>query len=201
MRSILPRAIEVLTAALFAIAPAAASGQDTDARVDSIEELSEGYRCRSVEMPELTLYHNWRGGERSALWSGPAREPGGNDITIRVAFFPEVDRPAVPAGEVLGFVLEMPQKPLRDTPRTVQLRLDGIAQPAIRFEMGGSVREWSLTTPEHQRKELAERLASVSIVDLDFADASGAPLARFSFDVRRLRRVPEVLQSINWSCR
>jgi GTP-dependent phosphoenolpyruvate carboxykinase len=102
---------------------------------------------------------------------------------------------------VLGFVLDMPQKPLRDTPRTVQLRLDGIAQPAIRFEMGGSVREWSLTTPEHQRRELAERLAAVSIVDLDFADASGAPLARFSFDVRRLRRVPEVLQSINWSCR
>jgi hypothetical protein len=201
MRSILPRAIEAALAAALLTGFAPAASAQEEARVDNIEELSDGYRCRAREMPELTLYHDWRGGDRSALWTGPAREAGGNDITIRVAFSPEVDRPSVPEGAVLGFVLNMTQKPLRDTPRTAQLRLDGIAQPAIRFEMEGSVREWSLTTPDHQRKELAARLMTVSIVDLDLADASGAPLGRFSWDIRRLRRVPEVLQSINWCCR
>ncbi len=54
---------------------------------------------------------------------------------------------------------------------------------------------------ERQRGELAERLMRASIVEVDVTDGAATPLGRFSWDVRPLRRAPELLQVINWSCR
>ena len=188
--------------ALFAAAlflPAAASAQD-DARVDDVVETSDGYKCRAHEMPELTLFHDWRGGDRSAVWEGRAREAGSGDLRIRIGFHPQVDRPSIAAPSLLGFQFDMPRTPLRARARSAHLRLDGISDPIV-LEIEGNESWLSLAVAERQREELAQRLMGVSIVDIDLVDASGAPLGRFSWDVRRLRRVNEVLQIINWSCR
>ena len=68
------------------------------------------------------------------------------------------------------------------------------------LEIQGDQKYVSIAVVERQRQELAERLMKVAIVEIDLVDATGAPLGRYSWDVRRLRRSNEVLQVINWSC-
>lgn len=185
---------------LAALIPAAAAAQEGDARVDDVVETSDGYKCRAHEVPELQLWHDWRGGDRSAIWEGSAREAGGADMRIRVGFSPQVDRPSYAEPRMLGFELSMPRTPLRAPAKAAHLRLDGIADPtALLIE--GDTKYVSLTVIERQRQELAERLMKVSIVEVDLTDALGTPLGRYSWDIRRLRRVNDVLQVINWSCK
>lgn len=186
-------------AALTAACPAAA--QDGEARVSDVIETSDGYRCRALEMPELSLSHDWRGTDRSASWEARAREAGAGDPRIRVAFRAPADSPTSALGSMQGFTFDMRRAPLRAPAKSALLRLDGISEPAVRFEIQGSGTSLGVAVVERQREELAARLMSVSIVELDLVDASGASLGRFSWDVRRLRRVEEVLQVINWSCR
>ena len=191
----------LLAAALFiALLPAAASAQDLDSRVDDVVETSDGYKCRAHEMPELSLSHDWRGGDRGATWEGSAREASGADMRVRIAFSPQVDRPSYAEPRMLGFELSMPRAPLRAPAKTAHLRLDGISDATV-LEIAGDVKYLSIAVVERQRQELAERLMKVSIVEIDLVDATGAPLGRYSWDVRRLRRANEVLQIINWSCR
>lgn len=191
----------LLAASLFiTFLPAAAAAQDLDPRVDGVVETSDGYKCRAHEMPELSLSHDWRGSDRSATWEGGAREASGAEMRVRIAFTPQVDRPTYAEPRMLGFELAMPRSPLRAPAKSAHLRLDGIADATV-LELAGDVKYVSITVVERQRQELAERLMKVSIVEIDLVDATGAPLGRYSWDVRRLRRANEVLQIINWSCR
>ena len=185
---------------LALLIPAAASAQESDPRVDDVVETSEGYKCRAHEMPELSLSHDWRGGDRSAIWEGRARESGAGDLRLRFAFQPQVDRPSVAEPRVLGFELAMPRTPLRAPAKSAHLRLDGIAD-ATSLTIEGDQKYLSLIVPDRLRCELAQRLMSVSIVEIDLVDALGTPLGRYSWDIRRVRRANEVLQVINWSCR
>ncbi|MCW3847672.1 hypothetical protein OF829_10500 [Sphingomonas sp. LB-2] len=187
-------------AALAVLLPATAHAQEADPRVDDVVETSDGYKCRAHEMPELSLSHDWRGADRGAIWEGRAREAGAGDYRIRVAFHPQEDRPSVAAPALLGFEFNMPRTPLRAPAKSAHLRLDGIAD-ATPLQLEGDPTYLSLAVAERQREELAQRLMAVSIVEIDLVDASGAPLGRYSWDIRRLRRSNEVLQVINWSCR
>lgn len=193
--------MRILLAAAALTAALPATAQESEARVSDVIETSDGYRCRALEMPELSLAHDWRGGDRSAVWEARAREAGVGDPRIRVAFQAPPDRPSAALGSMQGFVLDMRRAPFRAPAKSALLRLDGISEPAVRFDIEGSATSLSVAVVERQREELAARLMSVSIVELDLVDASGASLGRFSWDVRRLRRVEEVLQVINWSCR
>jgi hypothetical protein len=185
---------------LALLIPVVASAQEADARVDDVVETSDGYKCRAHEMPELSLSHDWRGGDRSAMWEGRARETGVGDMRLRVAFSPQVDRPSVAEPRMLGFELAMPRTPLRAPAKLAHLRLDGIAD-ATALIIEGDAAYVSLIVPDRLRGELAQKLMSVSIVEIDLVDALGTPLGRYSWDVRRVRRANEVLQVINWSCR
>ena len=189
----------IATAALAVLFPAAASAQE-DPRVDDVVETSDGYKCRAHEMPELSLAHDWRGSDRSATWEGNARETNGAEMRVRIAFTPQVDRPTYAEPRMLGFELSMPRAPLRAPAKSAHLRLDGIADATV-LEIQGDQKYVSIAVVERQRQELAERLMKVAIVEIDLVDATGAPLGRYSWDVRRLRRSNEVLQVINWSCR
>lgn len=197
MRSILPRAIEAILFAAALLIPAAASAQE-EARVTDVTETSDGYKCRALDMPELQLSHDWRGGDRSALWEGPAREANGSDMRVRLGFSPQVDRPTFAEPRLLGFELTM-RTPLRAPAKLAHLRLDGSAQAAV-LELQGSERYVSITVGERQRGDFGQRLMGTAIIEIDLVDALGTPLARYSWDVRRARRVNEVLQVINWSC-
>ena len=193
MRFLFPAAL------LAMLIPAAAFAQE-EPRVDDVVETSEGYKCRAHEMPELSLSHDWRGGDRSAVWETNAREANGSELRVRIAFVPQVDRPTYAEPRMLGFDLAMPRSPLRAPAKSAHLRLDGISDATV-LEVGGDQKFLSVAVVERQRQELAERLMKVSIVEIDLVDATGAPLGRYSWDVRRLRRANEVLQVINWSCR
>jgi hypothetical protein len=187
-------------AALLLSQPLSAVAQEADARVTDVVETADGYRCRAQDMPELSLSHSWRGADRSATWEGRAREAGTGDPRIRIGFTPQVDRPSVAVASIPGFQFDMRRAPLRAPAKSAQLRLDGIPN-ATRLDVEGDARWFSVIVVERQREELAARLMSVSIVDIDLVDATGAPLGRFSWDIRRLRRAEEALQVINWSCR
>lgn len=191
--------LSIAAVLLAATAPAFAA-QEADARVTEVVETSDGYKCRAQDLPELSLSHSWRGGDRSATWEGRAREAGNGDPRIRIAFAPQVDRPSVAVASIPGFQFDMRRAPLRAQAKSAQLRLDGIPN-ATRLDVEGSASWFSVIVVERQREELAARLMSVSIVDIDLVDASGAPLGRFSWDIRRLRRTEDMLQVINWSCR
>lgn len=193
--------MRILLTALALTAACPAAAQDGEARVSDVIETSDGYRCRALDMPELSLSHDWRGGDRSALWEGRAREAGAGDPRIRVSFHAPADRPSSAVGSMLGFQFDMRRAPLRAPAKSALIRLDNIADPTIRFEIQGSAASLGIAVVDRQREELALRLIGVSIVELDLIDASGASLGRFSWDIRRLRRVEEVLRVINWSCR
>lgn len=190
----------IAAAALAVLTPTAAPAQESDARVDDVVETSDGYKCRAHEMPELSLSHDWRGGDRNATWEGSARETSGAEMHVRVAFTPQVDRPSYAEPRMLGFEFAMPRTPLRAPAKSAHLRLDGISDATV-LEVAGDQKYVSIAVVERQRQELAERLMKISIVEIDLIDATGAPLGRYSWDVRRLRRANEVLQIINWSCR
>ncbi|MBO9713744.1 hypothetical protein [Sphingomonas sp.] len=186
----------LLAAALLAGAPP----QDGGLRVTDVAESSDGFSCRARELPELRLSHDWRDGDRAASWEMGAREAGGNDMRIRAAFTPD---PAAPFGTVsllMGFQLDFDRTPLRAAPVVAHLRIDGKPDASV-LTLEGSRSSVSLVVLERQRADLAQKLMRASIVEIDLVDATAAQLGRFSWDIRGLRRAPELLQILNWSCR
>lgn len=188
-----------ILAALAIAAPAAA--QETDIRVTEVSESSDGFSCRAQALPELRISHDWRDGGRGAGWTSQARDVGSADeLRFNVAFSPSDTAPFGTASGVTGFSLQF-SKPLPRPATTAHLRIDGTADPSAILLLDGDTRFLSVAVGERQRSTLAERLMRASILELDLADASGAPLRRLGWDVRKLRRAPQLLQLINWSCR
>lgn len=183
----------------LALLPAPAHAQDA-ARVTDVVESSDGFSCRAKDLPELLITHDWRDADRHASWEVPAREAGGNDIRIRATFTPDPDQPYGTAAALVGFQLDLDRAPLKAAPADAHLRVDGKPEPVV-LEVDGSRTSVAVGVIERQRADLAAHLMRASIVELDLVDASAAPLGRFSWDVRALRRAPPLLQVINWSCR
>lgn len=185
-------------AALLAASPAAAQGADT--RVDDVSEGSDGFSCRAHALPDLHILHDWRGAERSASLDIAGRDTSTGTQRMRVVFRPDADAPFGTATEVLGFQLALDRVPLRAEAKAAHLRIDG-KPDATPLAIDGDRTSLSLAVLERLRGDLASALMKASIVEIDLTDATAAPLGRFSWDVRPLRRAPELLQIINWSCR
>ena len=186
-------------AALTAAMPAAA--QQIDTGVEDVAETSDGFTCRPHAIPELRMSHDWRGGDRAAAWDLPSRDTAAGDLRLRVSFRWEQDAPnGGVVASVSGFGLDLDRTPLRAAAQAAHLRIDGKPDP-LQFRLEGDRNALSLAVPERQRDELAARFMSASIIEIDLVDAAATPLARFSWDVRGLRRARELLQAVNWSCR
>lgn len=185
-------------AGLLAASPAFA--QRIDTRVDDVAENADGYSCASHAYPGLHLIYDWRGTDRSASWDFPARESEAGDLRMLTAFQPDLDKPFGTATSVLGFQLTLTRASLAANPHAAHLRVDGKPDGTV-FDLTGDRKSLTLSIVERQRQDLAERLMDANIVEIDLIDASGAQLGRFSWDVRSLRRAPELLQLINWSCK
>jgi hypothetical protein len=184
-------------ALLFAARPAFAQ---IDTRVDDVSESSDGFTCRAHALPDLILNHDWRDSNRSATWSLPARETDPGDLHMRADFEPDLDAPHGTSVSIPGFQLDLTRTPLRADAQSAHLRIDG-APDATLLHVGGDRHSLSLSILDRQRADFGQRLMTASIVEVDLDDAAGAQIARFSWDVRSLRRAPEWLQLINWSCR
>lgn len=185
-----------ILAALAIAAPSAA--QETDTRVTDVTESSEGFSCRAQALPELRIAHDWRDAGRSAGWASQARDVG-DQLRFNVSFSPNDTAPFGTASSVTGFSLQFSNRLARPA-ATAHLRIDGTPEAAVLL-LDGDTQFLSVAVAERQREPLAERLMRASILELDLADASAAPLRRLSWDVRKLRRAPQLLQLINWSCR
>ena len=185
---------------LAALAAAPAAAQQADTGVEDVAETSDGFTCRAHAIPELRISHDWRGGDRAAAWDMASRDTAAGDLRLRVSFRGDQDAPYGVAASVSGFGLDFDRAPLRSAAAAAHLRIDGKPDP-LQFHVEGDANSLSLAVPERQRDELAARFMNASIVEVDLVDASAAPLGRFSWDVRGLRRARELLQTINWSCR
>ena len=185
---------------LAILLPAPALAQGTDSRVQDVVESADGFSCRAQALPPLRIVHDWRDGDRGATLELPGREAGGADLRMRASFRPDDAEPFGTFSSVLGFQLDLPRTPLRAAPRLAHLRIDGTPD-ATMLEVEGDKSSVTVAVTERQRPDLARRLMRASIVEIDLVDASAAVLGRFSWDVRNLRRAPELLQIINWSCR
>jgi hypothetical protein len=185
---------------LAVLLPAPALAQGTDSRVQDVAESPDGFSCRAQALPALRIAHDWRDGDRAATLELAGREAGGADLRMRAAFRPDDAEPFGTFSTVLGFQLDLPRTPLRASPRIAHLRIDG-APDATVLDVEGDASSITVAVAERQRPDLARRLMHASIVEIDLVDASAAVLGRFSWDVRNLRRAPELLQIINWSCR
>lgn len=187
-----------ILAALMAATPALA--QEAVVHVMEVTESADGFSCRTRALPDLRLSHDWRDGARAAAWTSQARDVGTADaLHFSVAFAPNDAAPFGTASRVTGFSFEF-RPPLPRPAATAHLRIDGAPEAPV-LVLDGDARFLSVAVGERQREALAERLMRASILELDLADASAAPLRRFSWDVRKLRRAPQLLQLINWSCR
>jgi hypothetical protein len=172
----------------------------TGMHVIDVVESSEGFACRARDLPDLRIAHDWRDGDRGASWTFRGREEGLNALRMSVTFRPALERPRGAEAMVLGFQLDL-AKPLVAVPAAAHLRIDGRPDAMILVLDDPTPRSVSVALLDRLRGPLADRLMSASVVALDLTDASGAPLGRYSWDVRALRRAPELLQLINWSCR
>lgn len=193
MRSILFLALAVATPAI---------AQDAENRMTGVRETDDGYACHAVALPDLNLTHDWRGGDRSAWWHMPARDAGAGTQEMLVNFAPNDGAAFGTETTVRGFQLEMPANPLSAKPKSAHLRIDGIADATMLTvdpELSDT-KSVTIAVLERQRSLLATRLMSASIVEIDLTDATATTLRRYSWDVRKLRRAPELLQLVNWSC-
>jgi hypothetical protein len=186
--------------ALASATPAAAQGDDS--RMTDVRQTDDGYACHAVSLPELNLSHDWRGGDRSASWHLPARDAGAATLEMLVSFTPNDSAAFGTETMVRGFILETAGAPLTAVPKAAHLRIDGIADATI-LTIDPDLadpRTFTVSVIERQRTPLADRLMTASILELDLTDATATTLRRYSWDVRKLRRAPELLQLVNWSC-
>jgi hypothetical protein len=190
----------VLLTALCIATPAAAQGEES--RMTDVRQTDDGYACTAAALPGLNLSHDWRGGDRSASWHMPARDPGAATLEMLVSFAPSDTAAFGTETSVRGFVIETPAAPLSAPPKAAHLRIDGIADStslAIDTDFSDA-KSVTVSVLERLRTALANRLMTASIVELDLTDATATTLRRYSWDVRKLRRAPELLQLVNWSC-
>lgn len=191
-----------LIAGLLALLAAPAAAQDTGTRMTDVHQTDDGYVCTAASLPGLSLSHDWRGGDRSASWRMPARDPGAATLELLVSFTPNESATFGTETAIRGFLIETPAAPLSTTPKAAHLRIDGIPDATVLMIDPELTDPKSVTVSliERQRTVLAERLMTASIVELDLTDATATTLRRYSWDVRKLRRAPELLQLVNWSC-
>jgi hypothetical protein len=189
-----------LVAALILALPAAA--QSDDARMTDVRQTDDGYACTAAALPGLNLSHDWRGGDRSASWHMLARDAGAASPEMLVSFTPSDGAAFGTETMIRGFLIETAAAPLSATPRSAHLRIDGIADATVLTVDPdlADPKSFAISVIERQRTSLADRLMSASIVELDLTDATATTLRRYSWDVRKLRRAPELLQLVNWSC-
>lgn len=180
--------------------PVPAPALQVDTGVEEVSESSDGFGCRAHGLPELRIAHDWRDANRRATLDLQSRDIRAGDLRFRASFVPDPDLPFGTAAQVRGFQLELAHVPLRAEPRGAQLRIDGVPDATL-VSVEGDRRSVTVAVIERLRAELADRLMRANIVELDLNDASGVPLARYSWDVRPLRRAPAQLQVLNWSCR
>lgn len=191
----------ILAASFLALLATPAVAQRIDTRVDEVIETSDGFFCRSHAYPELRISHDWRGGDRAAIWTGQARDSGATDtLHLSARFDPSDSAPFGVAASIPGFQLDLNANPLVRTPRAAYLRIDGVPDPTP-LSVDGDRNSVTIAVVERLRTVLADRLMTASIVEIDITDGSVSPMRRVGWDVRKLRRIPELLQLINWSCR
>ncbi|MES2444106.1 MAG: hypothetical protein V4574_14860 [Pseudomonadota bacterium] len=193
------RALFLLAALAF---PTLAAAQGADTHMIDVRQTDEGYACRAAALPELNLSHDWRGGGRSASWHLPARDANAAALEMLVAFTPDDAAPFGTESVIRGFLLETAGAPLPARPRAAHLRIDGIPDATI-LSVEPDLSDPTILTVsviERQRTLLAQRLMNAAIVELDLTDATVTTLRRYSWDIRKLRRAPELLQLVNWSC-
>lgn len=178
---------------------AALAAQTDDLHMTDVRQTDEGYACRAAALPDLNLSHDWRGGARSAWWHMPARDAGVAELAMLVAFAPNEGAAFGTETSIRGFVLDTAPAPLSAAPKAAHLRIDGIADATV-LTVTADSRSLTVAVLERQRTALAERLMHAAIVELDLTDATATSLRRYSWDVRKLRRAPELLQLVNWSC-
>ena len=195
-----PTLLGAFLAALAIAAPAAA--QDAGNRMTDVRQTDDGYACTAASLPGLNLSHDWRGGDRSAWWHMPARDAGAATLELLVSFAPNESAAFGTETNVRGFLIETPAAPLSAKPKSAHLRIDGIDDAtSLTVDTDASdTKSVSVSVIERRRVALAERLMTASIVELDLTDATATTLRRYSWDVRKLRRAPELLQLVNWSC-
>lgn len=192
--------LTIAAAAAVALAQPAAA-QRIDMRVIDVVESPDGFTCRSHALPELRIAHDWRGTGRSAGWTFRARESRpGDQLHMSVAFAPAEERAFGVGVRVSGFALRV-----AGLPRPVasaRLRVDGTDNPTpVRVDSDpADPAAVSLALVDRHREAFADRLMSASDVEIELVDAAGESLRRYSWEVRRLRQAPELLQLINWSC-
>ena len=118
------------------------------------------------------------------------------------AFAPDDAAPFGTETRIRGFLLDTTAAPLSTAPKAAHLRIDGIADATI-LEVAAdpaAPKRLTISVIERQRTTLADRLMRASILEIDLTDATASTLRRYSWDVRKLRRAPELLQLVNWSC-
>jgi hypothetical protein len=187
---------------LLMLLAAPAAAQDAGNRMTDVRQTDDGYACTAASLPGLNLSHDWRGGDRNAYWHMPARDAGAATLEMLVTFAPNERAAFGTETTVRGFLIETAGVPLPARPKAAHLRIDGIEDAtALSIDPDLSdTKSVSVSVLERLRTTLADRLMTASIVEVDLTDATATTLRRYSWDVRKLRRAPELLQLVNWSC-
>ncbi len=134
----------------------------------------------------------------TASWSMPAKGSDDRGTVLQVSFEREQEDLSKTAVLVAGILVAMP--PGAPRPASTHVLLDGNDSGAA-FGISDSSSGKYIVNPVPKLLSIyANRLVRAQTAEPDLFGPSGASLASYRFDVRQLRRIPELLDLVHWSC-
>lgn len=180
------------TALTLIALPATAQQLDTTRTDIKTEDGGLTATCGFAAMPGLELTQI-ADVPYAATWSGPAREPGGSLNLMFVA-------PPSLVTELMVASAYVQLPPGTAKPVSAEARFDGRAS-GIAFEIsGGSDGSPRYTVNPISTADYTPKLMAASTLELEVRDAGHVPIITFSWDVNRLRLIPQLLTTVRWRC-
>lgn len=177
----------LLTAGALLLLASPAFAQRVDTRRYDIADNEDSVRCRfrAIDTLGLLVPHGPEGGPIAQWFS--AKD---DHALLSIDFVPGADK----AATVLGLNLAVPQLPGLETTR---LYIDGKDSHAV-LERDDS--PLILFRAFDGSAALVAQMMTAREIRFDLIDARGKTLRGYRWDISKLRRVPELLELVQWSC-
>jgi hypothetical protein len=191
--------IALVAIAVTAATPALAQRVDTR-RIDIQPGPRPHYdSCNFTAVQNLRLEEYGGGDAARASWTAKAAGAAPHGATLLIGFAPVPGDPSSTEIEKAGAEIEAPDLP---DDASAHLFVDG-ADSGLTLDVAPSYprgRRFLAIARDGERASVVERMIAGTTAEIVLTGPSGAVLGRYGFDVYQLRRIPELLELVLWSC-
>lgn len=165
-----------------------AMAQRVDTRRYDLRDVDGITACKFNAVDGLMLTQFAAGPGTNAIWHGEA-----DGAVLDIGYAPQDG-----SARIVGFDLAvMDPGPAQ---RTARLYLDDQAT-SFALEPGDTDHGFHFFLDQAQWGDIVQQMMTHSTARLEMLDASGKLLHSYSWDIFKLRRIPELLDLVHWGCR